>query len=181
MKTINVEIEGLTPLLMSRFDVQSYIAGKVQKIGKKPAQDFNAEAKQAAYFTKDGKELCIPAECIHACILGASSFHKINKRSAKSILAGSIRIAPEEIRLGTNKYEVDIRSVVCMRARVLKARPKLNKWKAKFQITITDEIDDKIVKQILDEAGTRVGLLSFRPQKSGFFGTFKVTKFAEGK
>ena len=181
MKTINVEIEGTAPLLMSRFDVQSYIDGKKTRLGKKPEQDFEAEAKQSAYFTADGKELCIPALCMYASILSASSFHKINKRSAKSILAGSVKIAPEEIRLGTNKYEVDIRSVVCMKARVLKARPKLNKWKAKFQITITDEIDSKIVKQILEEAGTRVGILSFRPQKSGFFGTFKVNKFAESK
>ena len=76
---------------------------------------------------------------------------------------------------------MDIRTVVIQRARVVKARPMIKEWKAKFQLKYNENLIGKssIVKDLLIEAGQRIGLLDFRPQKMGSFGMFEVTKWEE--
>lgn len=178
MKTINIEIEGTSPLLMNRYNIEAELERQKGKRVTK-TYDNKEEAHKSAYFTKDGKSLMIPAINIYASLLNASSFHKINRRSAKSILAGSLRVLPEEVSLGTKKYEIDLRPVVIQRARVLKARARLDKWKTSFQIVFNEKLisDPVIIRTVLEEAGLRIGLMDYRPQKSGYYGTFKIKKF----
>lgn len=178
MKNIQVTIEGTTPLLMNKYNIQAELDRKKgARITK--TYDSETEANTSAYWSKDGKELIIPSEVIYASILNASSFHKINRRSAKSILAGSIRVEPFEISLGTKKYEIDVRPVVIQRARILKSRARLDKWTASFEIIYNENLigDIEIIRTVLEEAGMRIGIMDFRPQKGGMYGTFKVTKF----
>ena len=180
MKTIKVSIEGTSPLLMNRYNVERELQRMKGIRNLNKSYDSEVEAEQAAYWTTSGKkELCIPANCLYTSLLNASSFHKIGKRSAKGILAGSIRVLPDEIKLGTSKYEIDTRPVVIARSRVLKSRAKLNTWKCSFDLAYNEKLitSPQVIKEILSEAGERVGLLDFRPQKGGWFGTFKITKF----
>jgi len=179
MKTIKVTIEGLTPLLMNKYNVEAELQRqKGHRISKTYVPEEEAE-KSAYWSSGKKKELIIPSEIIYASMLNASSFHKIQKRSAKSILAGSIRIEPMEISLGTDKYVIDNRPVVIQRQRVLKSRAKLMKWKASFNIIYNEALisDPHIIRVVLEEAGARVGIMDFRPQKSGNFGIFKVIEF----
>lgn len=182
MKTINIEIEGTSPLLMNRYNVEAELERqKGKRITK--TYDSKEEAEKSAYWSKDKKNLIIPAMCLYASLLNASSFHKINRRSAKSILAGSIRILPDEISLGTSTYEIDVRPVVIQRARVLKSRAILSKWKASFEIAYNEKLigDPEIIRTVLEEAGMRIGLMDFRPNKGGYYGCFKITKFKAEK
>lgn len=178
MKTINIEIEGTSPLLMNKYNVQAELE---RQKGKRITKVYIAkdEAKKSAYWSKDGKTLIIPNMVLYASILNASSFHKINRRSAKSILAGSIRVEPSEISLNTSKYIIDTRPVVIQRNRVLKSRARLDKWKAEFQIIYNEKLisDPIIIKTVLEESGERIGIMDFRPNKSGFYGCFKINKF----
>ncbi len=179
MKTIKVEIEGTSPLLMNKYNVEAELERqKGKRITK--TYDPKVESEKSAYWgTGKKKELIIPSEIIYASILNASSFHRIGKRSAKSILAGSIRIEPMEISLGTDKYVIDTRPVVIQRARVLKSRAKLEKWKISFSIIYSEDLiaDPQIIKTVLEESGMRIGICDFRPQKGGMYGCFKITKF----
>ena len=179
MKTIKVEIEGTSPLLMNKYNVEAELERqKGKRITK--TYDPKVESEKSAYWgTGKKKELIIPSEVLYASILNASSFHRIGKRSAKSILAGSIKVEPMEVSLGTDKYIIDTRPVVIQRARVLKSRAKLEKWKASFEIVYSEQLiaDPQIIKTVLQEAGERIGVMDFRPQKGGPYGTFKVTKF----
>ncbi len=72
-----------------------------------------------------------------------------------------------------------MRAVVIQRARVLKGRARLDKWKASFDIVYNEKLigNISIIKDVLIEAGQRIGIMDFRPQKGGPYGTFKVTKF----
>lgn len=180
MKTIKVKIKGRTPLLMSRYNIEEQLARKVGRATTK-TYDIDEEAENSAYWKSTGKkkELMIPAQCIYSSMLNASSFHKIGKRSARSILAGSIRIEPEEIGLGTAKYVKDIRAVVIQKARVPKSRAKVEKWEVEFDIIYNEKLiaDAQIIKTILEQAGERIGLMDYRPAKSGYFGTFEVVQF----
>jgi hypothetical protein len=41
------------------------------------------------------------------------------------------------------------------------------------------KLDSNEIKSILEEAGSRIGILDFRPDKLGSFGMFEVTKWEE--
>jgi hypothetical protein len=68
------------------------------------------------------------------------------------------------------------------KSRVLKARAKIPKWEAEFDIVYNRILGDdafvaETLRKILEDAGTRVGLLDYRPQHKGWFGTFEVVEF----
>ncbi len=182
MQKIYVKIKGTSPLLMNRYHIERQIGKKQTRIIQ--SYDPEEEADNAAYWSSTGKkELIIPTGVIYASMLNASSFHKINKRSAKSVLAGAIRIqgldGTEEIKLGTDKYAIDTRGVVIQRARVAKSRARLDKWEAEFYIVFNEALigNHEILNTVLIEAGQRIGIMDFRPNKSGWFGTFDVEDF----
>lgn len=175
MKKVNVSIEGLTPLLMNNPASMLEPAKTKSRLHK---VDPKEEARKSAYSDSKGN-LYVPSSAIKATILNGSSFKKIGKFSAKSILAGSLIITPEEIPLNIKEYEIDLRTVVIQRQRVPKARAKIPKWKISFTIMYNDKFiqNPEIIRDSLEDAGIRVGLLDYRPQNKGSFGTFKVVRF----
>jgi len=180
MKIIKVKIVGTSPLLMNRYSVEAQIQQKAGGRATTKTYDTKISAENSAYWKTSGKkELMIPAQVIYSALLGASSFHKIGKRSAKSILAGSIKVEPMEISLGTDKYEIDVRGVVIQRNRVPKSRARLDNWEVSFNIIYNERLiaEPQVIKDILEQAGERVGLMDYRPSKSGWYGCFKVTEF----
>ncbi|KKL91090.1 hypothetical protein LCGC14_1898150 [marine sediment metagenome] len=185
MKKIKVEIKGETALLMnspaSMIEEQTGMK-KATHMKTRTRKDAEKEADKLAYRKSNG-ELYIPCEAVKGTLLGASSYKKIGKYTAKPIMAAGVQISPEKIGLGIKKYELDIRTVVIQRNRVVKIRPKIENWKASFEIEYDETLigNPEMIKEILEEAGKRVGLLDFRPQKTGNFGKFKITKWIEGK
>jgi len=183
-KKIDVEIRGLTPLLMNRLNPESLKS----KTRMRMEQYSTAEdAKNSAYIAEiDGKrQLYIPQEALYSMIIGTAKQYKIRRMSLASLLAGTMRVEPEKVPLGTDKYEVDERAVVIQNQRVLKGRAKLPKWKAKFQLVYDSrrlpEGIEATLKEILEDAGSRMGLLDYRPQHKGWFGTFAVESFVPMK
>lgn len=179
MKKIEIELKGTSPLLMHNIEGADLTGGSKRKLA---TYDNKIEAEKSAYWMKNGngdKTLCVPCRCLYGCILKSASYFKVKNRSVKPVIAGSLRIEPEEVSLGTNKYEIDIQSVVIQGARILRARPKLKDWKLNFDIIYNEDYiaDPKMIKEILDDAGVKVGLLDFRPATGGRFGTFEVSKF----
>lgn len=179
MKTIEVTIEGVTPLLMNSpkgmLDPQPKDKSRLKNV------DHVKEAEKVAYRTSKG-ELFIPSVAIKGCLVNASSWKKVGKFALKPIMAGAVRVNPYEVCLGTKEYEVDKRTVVIQRNRVPKARPMLKEWKAKFEIVYNETmIEPDLIRKCLEDGGERVGLLDFRPQKNGEFGCFKVLKFLPKK
>jgi hypothetical protein len=177
---VNVTIKGSTPLLMNRLNPESLKAKSRQKLRE---YDQEKEAEASAYIaTINGKkQLYVPGYAVYSMLIRAAGQYKSRRTSLSGILAGTIRVEPEFIPLGHCNYEVDVRPVVIQRMRVIKARAKIPEWEISFQIVynkriLTDEIV-KTLETILDDAGTRMGLLDYRPQHKGWFGTFEVTKF----
>ncbi len=182
-ETINVVLKGRTPLLMHN------IAGAdLERKSRKAVLVSNPEedVKKTLYMAEhNGKpELYVPANAIYAMLLRAASGYKVQKKSAVSLLAGTMRIEPEKIWLGTDKYEIDARSTVnpSTGGRIMTYRGKLPTWTLKFQIVYTPEYcDPELIKKVLEESGFKVGLLAYRPANKGWFGTFEVEKFEIGK
>ncbi len=177
MRKILVKIRGTTPLLFNKFtEEESGGRAKKKYVDKE-------EAEKRVYRSKKGKKnLYLPSIWLHKSIISASSFYSIGRKSAATILAGTVRIEPEEIDFGVNKYEIDKQPVVVQRARIMRVRPKLAKgWKATFEIVYNEKYFNKpdMLKDILIESGERIGIGDSRPQKKGFNGCFEVIEFKE--
>lgn len=186
MKKIKVEIEGTgAGILMHSAEAMEQESAK-----KNPTKQYDnvKEAEAVAYRNKDGN-LYIPSRCVKACILNGCSWYKFGKKSAKPIIAGCTRVEPGKVVLKDKrnkpikKYEIDLRPVVVQRARIMRARPLIENWKAEFEIVYDERmiLQTDIIRSVLEEAGQRIGLLDNRPQKYGENGTFKVNKFLPSK
>ena len=175
MKSINIEITGISPLLQNRFPTEDF--GQNQSRATKKVYVPEEEAKKKLYKNPKG-EIYHPAEHIYQSILRAATDFKFSgKKSYKNVMTSGIIVTPDEIPLISDKYEIDTRPVVIQRARVLCWRPKFNKWKLKFNITILDDenISVPVLKEILEKAGTTKGIGDYRPR----FGRFQVTSYQE--
>jgi len=184
MKKIDVKIRGLTPLLMNRLNPESLRSkSKMRMENYSTANDAEKSAYMAEINGK--KQLYIPQEALYSMIIGTAKQYKLRRMSLSSLLAGTMHVEPEKVPLGTDKYEVDERAVVIQNQRVLKGRAKLPKWAASFQLVYDSkrlpEGIDATLKEILEDAGTRMGLLDYRPQHKGWFGTFTVESFVPEK
>ena len=190
---ITVEIEGTSPLLMNKFSIGALEkpAMKMSSV-KKAGEEYGTVDEQAAktaYWTSDGKSLCIPAEVLMGSILNAGKSYMV-KQSGKSratsisnFLAGAMRIEPYQVSLNTQKYEADVRGVVIAqgmkRNRIARVRAKVPVWKAKFEIVYNKLLleNPNLLEEVLKDAGQRVGIMDYRPERRGNMGCFLVTTF----
>ena len=176
-RNIEVTIEGIAPLLQHRFpdDNPETTAKSKRKTGIK---DYRAESEQSAYRTPDGK-LYQPAAHIEAALVkGATSFQipGKGKKTYKDLFRSSVFVMPDAIPHEIQTYEIDARPVVVVRARVMRYRPKLNKWRLSFILQIQDpDLPPSVVKEILDYTGLRVGIGDYRPR----FGRFTVVEWKD--
>jgi hypothetical protein len=95
-------------------------------------------------------------------------------------VAACVMVSPERISLGTRDYVIDSRPVVipATKGRILRHRPRLDKWKISFQIDYDQNLITRDqLNRILVDTGQRVGLLEFRPEKKGPFGRFMISEF----
>lgn len=193
MRRFEVEITGITPLMQHRMPEEALfglMGIKSEKI--KPMEELTPReiADRHVYKTTDGKYY-IPMEYIAQAFVGAASEHKqknSKRASLKAIAAGVFRPETETSTLldpETDKpltsYEVDVRKATNhQKGAVAACRPRFEKWRAKFIIGIDDTLVATATAQhVLEDAGRRVGIGSYRVAKRGYFGQFNVTKWEE--
>jgi len=178
-RAIQVQVKGVAPgLLMNSAKSMLLQVIKGKKRGDIPGIEEDAESR--AYRMKDDT-LFIPSAAFYGTLINSSAAYRIGKKSATSLIAGTVRVWPDEISLGTKKYEIDLRPVVVQRSRIVRARPWLKEWTAQFQIIYdsTYGISAELLKKIFTEAGKRIGILDFRPQHRGQFGRFVIGSWKE--
>ena len=171
MTTLDVVIKGSRPLLMH--STAAMLIPKSNKV-KSSEHDPVKEAEGCLYLN-DAKKICVPSMAILSMMRKAATQLKkagAGKKTLKDFVFSGLRVEPDMIELPDQKYEVDIRPVVIMRSRIMRARPIFKNWGLSFQVEIVDEQtwDAGMVRQVLEEGGKYQGLLDFRP----LFGTFTV-------
>ena len=174
-KVINVEITGIASLLQHRYPIEEQ--GENKKKSAKKVYVPEEEAEKACYRDETGF-LFEPAEHIFGALTRTATGFIFDKRKTyKDVVKGGVLVEPEQISLGVKKWdEIDTRRAVVQRSAVVRYRPKFNKgWKMSFNITILDDenIDETVLKDILDKAGASCGIGDYRPR----FGRFQVTKW----
>ena len=175
LKKIKVEIKGISPLLMHRFPLVPEEA-----IEKKSKEE---QAEIAAYRDKETNELYIPALAMQRAIVSAATFSKGKGRaSLQKPVAACVFIEPQYLLLGTEVYVIDEQSVVipATKGRIIRYRPRLDNWKVSFDISYDDTLlTETQLRRIVDDTGSRVGILDFRPEKKGMYGRFIVVSWKE--
>jgi hypothetical protein len=169
MKAVEVTISGISPLLMHAFPMIP-----IEALEKKSPEE---QCKYAEYRTSDSK-LYIPAINLQRALVSAASYSKGKGRaSLQKIVAACVLVSPEHLILSTQTYAIDARPVVIpsTKGRVLRYRPRLDTWSVTFEIEFDDNLlTENQLRRVVDDCGSRVGLLDFRPEHRGPFGRFSV-------
>ena len=175
-KTVLVEISGLSPLLM-----HAYPMTPIEAFEKKSARE---QAEYAAYrIPNDSKMLYIPGVAMQRALVAGAAYSKGKGRASLAKPAAACLLVPDEyLSLQTREYVIDSRPAVipATKGRIMRHRPRLDKWGVKFELHYDDTLlSAKQVRQIVDDTGSNVGILDFRPEKKGPFGRFKVILWKE--
>lgn len=190
MKRIEVAIKGTSPLLMNRMSPEQLLAlhtGDKKKFKVRPQP--REEAQSRAYLTEDGIPY-LPTENFMACLISAGMYIRLDGKRQMStrtstMLPGFLSIENPYLPLmGQNQsaatWEVDMRQgrnpnggeAVCI------IRPRFDQWLFSVSMLIDiDSIAEDVIRELIDVAGSRIGLGDFRPQRRGVYGKFKVTKW----
>jgi hypothetical protein len=183
---ISVTIEGVTPLLCNRFGDAAAMAAttgnRSSAVGEKGTP--REQAEQKLYCGLDGK-LVIPQPNLLRCIIDGGKFFKAGKSKVttikSSLIPSCVDIRCVEIPIRhTDPWEVDTRAVriPSTGGRILCYRPSFNDWALDFTVYLDTEIlTVKLLREIIDASGKRIGLGDFRPDCKGPFGKFVVTNW----
>lgn len=194
MKTFIVKIEGLSPLMHHRMTEEALWAlmgipdSPVSKVVAKTPREL---AEKHAYKGKDGT-FFIPTGYLVGAFKHVASDYKqrgSSRKTIKTIAAGVFTPTDETTTLLDNKnkpltnFEVDIRKATNhQKGAVAVCRPRFDKWQCNFTVEIDDQIlAPETALTILQDAGKRSGIGSFRVARGGNFGKFQVTEWTEFK
>jgi hypothetical protein len=193
MKRIEMTVKGITPLLVNRMtpeqlDGLRHPGGRRKKftVPKEPRE----EAEGKVYATHDGKPY-LPTENLMACLISAGMYIKLDGKrqmsTAKSTLLPGFLSIEDPFLLLLNSggapaaWEVDMRQgrnpnggeAVCI------IRPRFDSWSFRASLLAdTDSISENMIRELVDIAGSRIGLCDFRPQRRGIYGKYKVTNWS---
>jgi hypothetical protein len=172
MKSLEVTIKGISPMLMHRYPEQ-------------PIDGFDkmtpAEQAQHAEYRTPNDQLYVPSIAMQRALVDAAAYSKGKGRaSLLKVAAAAIYVSPIYLILKPQTYVVDSRPVVvpATRGRIMRHRPRLDEWEVTFHLEYDETLLSEVqVRKIVDDCGSRVGLLDFRPARKGPFGRFMVTQW----
>lgn len=193
MKSVKIKIEGITPLLHHRMrdeELFGLLGAKSKK--KKVKEELTPREIASSYAYKNDQGFYIPMEYIVGAFKHVASDYKqanTARKSIKTVAAGVFRPMQGTATLMDEKgvpikdFEVDIRKATNhQKGAVAVCRPRFDRWRADFEIMIDDSIlSVEVAQEILQDAGKRSGIGSFRVSKGGYFGQFRILEWDELK
>lgn len=183
-----VRLVGKSPLLTH--NPASMGVTKTGAKGERKIPTPEEEAKMGAYPVNG--HFALPGIAIRNSFLQACGMWKVkiagSKRpmSAKSVFAHLI-VEPELVPIldkagkkPLKEYTIDTRRAVVQRNGIMRSRPRFDEWSVTAEFvyddTILTEEHIALVRQILTDAGQRIGVGDYRPHRSGWFGTFELAE-----
>ncbi len=197
MRKVRIELESDTPLLMDAMSdetLDSIATGvRLPEVKDRPA----IEKARAKIYRDENGRIGLPAEMLEGCLVCAGTKVKNGRKqisTAKTTtLYELLRVINSWLYLTDCEAEgqeipwvVDKRKGTGNQAKTPTAvciiRPKFMHWKTTLEIEYNEKrVSGDTIRQLFDTAGSSEGLGSFRPNKRGRFGCFKVTKWNEEK
>lgn len=185
---IEIEITGITPLLMNKFtDAAALAATNGTRGAMTGSRGTPREQAEKKLYTGNAGRIMIPQPNVLRCIIDGGAFFKVGRNKVttqkSSLIPSCVTVLGIELPLHSKEdWRVDERAVriPATGGRILCYRPIFDDWRIEFTVDLdTQEMTDKLLREIVDKAGKAVGLGDFRPACKGPFGKFSVTRWAE--
>ncbi len=184
---IDITIQGTTGLICNKFTDAAAEAATNGSRASSAAGDKGTALEQATsklYIGLGGSPM-IPQPNLLRCLVDGGRFTKIGKSQVttqkSSLLYAALDIDGAEIEIVHRQpWKVDTRAVriPATGGRILAHRPMFDDWALAFTVDLDTEIlGAKLLRQIVDDAGKRIGLGDFRPATKGPYGRFVVTQW----
>jgi hypothetical protein len=129
---------------------------------------------------------CIPAEMIMASIKGGGKFFRYSGRrmfstARGSLLSGMVSICEPYVKLESPEtWSVDSRMAINPNTgtAVVSHRPRFTRWEVEFTMLVNVAlVPSSKIRSIIDMAGIAIGLGSYRLERGGPFGKFRVDQW----
>ena len=178
-KTIRVKIQGISPLLINRFQDKSIDSKSKRRTGN----IIDDEIENKLYMHDDKPH--IPAVYFRNAIIEASKQFKIQgkgKSTYSKLVGATVDVSPEMIELIPSEYTPFRIAAVnpSTKGRMMVTRPRFDEWGAEFNIILSDDgVPVSVMNEIVEQAGRYVGVGDWRPQKKGMFGKFMLISFED--
>jgi len=179
---------GKSPLLTH--NPKSMQAPKGGK-GKTLIPSSEEEAKAGLYVDEEGR-FCLPGISIRNSFIKAAGAWRGAWQKRRETLTGAVAhcmVEPELVPIldaatgePIKAYEIDTRRAVVQRQGISRSRPRFPNWMVKPVFVYDDDFlpkDQAMLQEqfvaVLSDAGNRLGVGDYRPQKTGWFGRFTAT------
>lgn len=176
--TVEVVLEGVTPILFHRFDCDEMEAKGAARKGSIEKKTDNLES--FVYRVPETDELGFPSANLKQAIVQSAKFSqdpRSPRKSAMDIFKAGVKLTPEVASFGLKTWDyVDRRGVVINHSRVPRSRPSLKSgWKLTYfiQVILPEYISESFLHEVLARAGITIGIAELRPD----YGTFRIVKF----
>jgi len=189
---IKVRIVGITPLIMHAIPDELLFPGTGQSGGKPGKarsvhggeEDEPREQAAKGLYT-DGKGVpVLPLDNLSKCITQGGQFHKLGQKKIttrdSSLVPAAIMIEGDNFPVKPGKWEVYSKMVTnqVTKGKVPSHRPRFDEWTIEFVMTVdTTMFGLDLTRAIVDDAGSKIGLCSRRPETKGPFGRFRVDRW----
>lgn len=187
MTVVEVSVRQLSPLLLHAFPLEDQIALGPERSGIKKANEMTPreQAEKHLYKDPDGT-LVMPMANLLKSIIEAGQFHKAGQKLIttrdRSLVTGGITLPDPYYVIEPQEWEVESRRVVNQnnKAAVISHRPRFDRWAFTFSMIVDSEVFSlAMARKLVDDAGKRIGIGSFRPICKGPFGKFIVVRWRE--
>jgi hypothetical protein len=185
MIDIKVTLGGISPLICNRFTeaaqkaVSSSSSSSFQ--GSKGTPREQAEPK--LYTDSKGRPV-LPSVNLMASLVEAGRFIKSGRSklstTKSSLVPAGLAIPEIELLITPKKWEVDSRPVVvpATGGRIMCHRPRFDVWRVSLTLEVDETLfSERLIRELVDIAGKRIGVGDFRPSRRGPFGRFEVLKW----
>lgn len=187
MIQIKIEIAGESPLLCNRFTDAAMLKldGGTSAIAASSDKGTPRErASERLYVDTAGRPV-LPGPNLYRSFIDAGRFHKAGKEKIttmkSSLVPAAMWMKEVELLLLAEGWEVDCRTVVnpATGGRMVAYRPRFDRWSLGFTLDVDEKMfGQSLVRSLVDDAGSKIGVGDFRPARKGPFGRFKVTSWA---
>lgn len=172
MYQVKVKIEGVSPLLQHRYEMEKAEDKSKKKAG---SVDYSEQVEQAIYRDEQGN-IYQPSSHIEGSLMKAAVNFQIAGKGKKTYkdLTKMVIVEPFAIPHLHPAFKVDKRPVVINRARIVRCRPRFDKWELVFTMLVQeDQLPVEVLEEILEYAGRYIGIGDYRPR----FGRFRIVEF----
>ena len=186
---IKISIQGVTPLICNKFTDAAALSASSGTRSSAVGADRGTPISIATskLYIGLGGNVMIPQPNILRCIVDGGLFHKAGK-SKITTLKGSMLYSCFDIEgaeipiIHSQPWKVDTRAVriPSTGGRILAHRPMFDDWRLDFVAHLdTSILAERLLRDIVDDAGKRIGLGDFRPSTKGPYGRFNVVHWEE--